>query len=170
MTIAHGVLRPLADFRVDLRTNDTRECDTPTQLQLMPRPWVSPAGHLQRRAFELAANTVKLCRQLPRSPESVVIVSQLVRASTSAAANYRAACRAQSPRTFVAKLSIALEEADETLFWYRLLVRVGLADKEGVRPLADEANQLVAILVASRKTAAGRPGNSSPQSSIVNRQ
>jgi four helix bundle protein len=162
----------LAGFHVDLRTNDTRGCDIPAQLQLMPRHCPSRAGVLQRRAFELAANTVLLCRRLPRTPEAVVIISQLVRASTSTAVNYRAACRAQSPRTFVAKLSIALEEAEETLLWFRLLVRVGLADSELVRPLANETNQLVAILVASRKTAVGRleTARRNRQSSIVNRQ
>jgi len=72
----------------------------------------------------------------------------------------------------VAKLSIALEEADEVLFWLRLLVRIELAGKDSVRPIANEANELVKIFVASRKTMMNRIGRkaSSRQSSIVNRQ
>jgi four helix bundle protein len=89
-----------------------------------------------------------------------VIRQQLVRSATSTAANYRSACRAQSPQAFVAKLSIALEEADEVLLWLRLLVRVGLVEREIARPLLDEADQLVRIFSASRKTMQERLKNS----------
>jgi four helix bundle protein len=67
-------------------------------------------------------------------------------------ANYRSACRAQSPQAFVAKLSIALEETDELLLWLRLLVRVRLVGKEVAKPLLSEADELVRIFAASRKT------------------
>jgi len=82
----------------------------------------------------------------------MIIRNQLVRSATSAAANYRAACRAQTPLGFIAKLSIAIEEADETLLWLKLSVNVGLVRAEAVRPLAKEADEIVRILVASRKT------------------
>ncbi len=42
---------------------------------------------------------------------------QLLRSATSVAANYRAACRARSQAEFFSKISIVVEEADETLFW-----------------------------------------------------
>jgi len=133
----------------------------------------SLAARTQRRAFELAAATITACRHLPRSPETSVIRWQLVRSVTSVAANYRAACRAQSAKTFVAKISIVIEEADEVLLWLNLLVRVTLAKRETIRPLAIEADELVRILVASRKTMQGRLRKASEnnrQSSIVNRQ
>lgn len=91
--------------------------------------------------------------------------SQLLRSVTSTAANYRSACRAQSPSAFVAKLSIAIEEADETLMWLTLLVRVGLMRASDVRMLAKETDQILGVLVASRKTMHARR-----QSSTVNRQ
>lgn len=69
------------------------------------------------------------------------------------AANYRAACRAQSKATFVAKLSIVLEEADESHFWMEFIVDEGLLKKEQVTPLLTEADELTAIFVSSRKTA-----------------
>jgi four helix bundle protein len=57
-------------------------------------------------------------------------------------------------------LSIALEEADEVLLWLRLLVRVGLVTKDRASPLLSEADQLVRIFVASRKTMQKRLKNS----------
>jgi four helix bundle protein len=114
------------------------------------------AGDLQRRTFELAVQVALLSRGLPRTPEAGIIRWQMLRAATSTAANYRAACRAQSKRTFVAKISIALEEADEVVFWLALVERLGLAHQGGLSALAEEAGQLVAILAASRKTARRR--------------
>lgn len=135
-------------------------------------PRESKARALQLRALELAARIVVLSRALPRTDEARIIRSQLLRSATSTAANYRSACRAQSANAFVAKLSIALEEADEVVLWLRLLVRVGLAAKQDVRPLIIEADELVRIFAASRKTMRARieKRKSNCQSSIVNRQ
>jgi len=68
-------------------------------------------------------------------------------------ANYRAACRAQSRAEFVAKLSIVVEEADETLYWLELLKESGLIQPERLRELIKEADELVAIATSSRRTA-----------------
>jgi len=68
-------------------------------------------------------------------------------------ANYRAACRARSRREFIAKLGIVEEEADETLFWLDILKESGLVTEERVSALRREADQLLAITVASIRTA-----------------
>ena len=68
-------------------------------------------------------------------------------------ANYRAACRGRSRREFVAKLGVAVEEVDETVFWLDLVERVGIARPENVRPPRLEAGELLAILSKSLKTA-----------------
>ena len=111
---------------------------------------------LQARLLEFATQCILASRALAKSPEAWVVRSQLVRSSTSVAANYRAACRALSRRGFVAKLSIALEEADETVYWLELAVRVGLLKKDVVQPLNREGDELIRILSASRKTARNR--------------
>jgi len=69
------------------------------------------------------------------------------------AANYRAVCRARSRAEFLAKLSIVIEEADESEFWLELLVDAGLISESKLKDLKSEANQLVAIFNASRTTA-----------------
>ena len=77
----------------------------------------------------------------------------MIRSSTSVAANYRACCLAQTPPGFISKISIAIEEADETCFWLEFIVEEGLVNEDAVQHILNEGQELVKILVASRKTA-----------------
>lgn len=108
---------------------------------------------LKDRTKHFALQVIRMCRTLPRTQEGIIIVRQLLRSSTSVGANYRAVCRARSSADFISKLGIVLEEADETLFWIELLVESGVARPEGISALKQEASELVAIFVASLRTA-----------------
>jgi len=110
---------------------------------------------LKRRTKCFALMAIRLCQGLPRSQASTVISRQLLRSATSVGANYRAVCRARSTADFVSKLGIVLEEADETLFWLELLIESGATHPEKVTALVKEADELVAIFVASLRTAKG---------------
>ncbi len=110
-------------------------------------------GELQDRTKSFALRVLKLCDNLPQKPSARCISGQLVRSGSSVAANYRAACRARSKQEFVAKLQIVIEEADESTFWLEMVIGSGLLEKDKVTPLLQEANELTAIMVASRKTA-----------------
>src|SRR5262245_189974 len=90
---------------------------------------------------------------MPKTIEGRAIANQLVRCGTSVAANYRAACRARSRTEFIAKIGVVLEEADETQLWLELIIESKLLSLKRVQPLLVEANELVAIFVASRKSA-----------------
>jgi four helix bundle protein len=81
------------------------------------------------------------------------IGGQLIRSSTSVPANYRAACIAISKKSFVAKISISIEEADESLFWLEFIMDEKLLTPYRVEPLRKKAAEITAILVASHKTA-----------------
>jgi len=105
------------------------------------------------RAFSL--RIIKLVEAMPSGRTADVIGKQLLRSGTSVGANYRAACRAKSNADFIAKMGIVEEEADESAFWSDLIVESGLMKKELVEPLMNEANQLVAMTVASINTARG---------------
>jgi four helix bundle protein len=105
---------------------------------------------------------VKLSITLPRTYLGNHIKGQLIRCSTSVASNYRAACIAQSNASFISKLSIVLEEVDESHFWLEFIIDARLLSEEGVLPLLREAEELTAIFISSRKTARNR------QFSIVN--
>jgi four helix bundle protein len=107
------------------------------------------------KAFAL--EVVGLVEGLPRSRSADAIGNQLLRSGTSVGANYRAACRARSKREFLAKLGIVEGEADESQFWLDLIIARGLADEDPVLRLREEARQLVAIVVASIRTARRTP-------------
>lgn len=107
---------------------------------------------LQERTQAFALNVLRLGSQLPQQPEFQVVRQQLIRSGTGVGANYRAACRARSAREFVAKLGVVEEEADESCFWFDLLLRLGV-NSELLADLRQEANELTAIAAASRKTA-----------------
>jgi four helix bundle protein len=92
-------------------------------------------------------------RALPRTDEARVLGRQVLRSGTSVAANYRAACRARSKAEFAAKLGVAVEEADETIFWLELLIESKVIPEARMKPLLAEANELLAILSASHRTA-----------------
>jgi len=91
---------------------------------------------------------------LPGSIEGRAIDNQLIRSGTSVSANYRAACRGRSKAEFIAKLGTVEEEADESAYWMELIIESGLLKARLVEPLLLEANELVAIMVSSRKSAA----------------
>lgn len=108
---------------------------------------------LKARTKAFALRVIKLVQALPQNMTAGVLGKQLLRSATSVAANYRAACRARSQAEFVAKLSIVVEEADESLFWLELLGESGLVDAVRLQDLQKEADELTAIFVVSRATA-----------------
>ena len=114
---------------------------------------------LKQRTKQFSLRVIKLVGALPRNVEGRAIGSQLVRSGTSVGANYRAACRGRSRNEFVAKLGIVEEEADESAFWMELIIESGLMKQGLVEPLLQEANELTAIITASRKSAAAVHSN-----------
>ena len=108
---------------------------------------------LKKRTQAFALRVLKLVDALPRTTAGRALASQIVRSGTSVAANYRAACRAKSTADFIAKMSIVEEEADETLFWLELLEESKLVTAAKLAAIKQEADELIAITVASIKTA-----------------
>jgi four helix bundle protein len=114
------------------------------------------AEELKRRTKSFALRVIRLIDSLPKGRTGDVIGRQLLRAATSVGANYRAACRARSQAEFAAKIGIVEEEADESAYWLELIVESGLLPAARVEDLLAEANELVAIFVASARTAERR--------------
>ena len=108
---------------------------------------------LKKRTKEFAHRCVKLAMALPNTQLGNHLRGQLIRCSTSVASNYRATCISQSKASFISKLSIVIEEADESNFWLEFLIDENLLKSNLVEPLLKEAKGLTAIFIASRKTA-----------------
>ncbi len=110
------------------------------------------ADKLKLRTKNFAVEIVKYYRNLPKTEEAKIIGKQLLRSATSVAANYRAVCRARSDAEFFAKLSIVVEEADETLLWLEIIIESELIKDDKTKQLYQEALEILSIMAASRKT------------------
>ena len=110
---------------------------------------------LKARTENFAVGVVKFCETLPNTIAGRRIAQQLIDASTSVAANYRAACRASTRPLFVSKLAVVSEEADESELWLRIIRRTGLLPATALGPLEQEAHELASIFAASVRTARG---------------
>lgn len=111
---------------------------------------------MKERTKKFALRILDLADALPHSRSGNVIAGQITKSGTSVAANYRALCRAKSRADFINKTSVVEEEADESALWLELVIDRSLLPVRRVKPLLNEANELTAIFVASRKTAVAR--------------
>jgi four helix bundle protein len=111
------------------------------------------SGELKKRTKKFAHDCVKLSMSLPDNNEGRHIQRQIIRSSTSVAANYRAACHAQSKASFISKISIVIEESDETEFWLEFIGEENLTTQPLLEPLRLEAHELASIFITTRKSA-----------------
>ena len=114
------------------------------------------AEDLKKRTKQFALRVLKLVDALPNNTQGRAVGGQLVRAGTSVASNYRAACKGRSQAEFIAKLGTVEEEADESAFWLELIIEGSLLKPKLVEPLLNEANELTRIMASSRITARSR--------------
>jgi four helix bundle protein len=108
---------------------------------------------MRSRTKAYANRIVKLCSALPNNWVAQTPGNQLLHSGTSVGANYRAVCRAKSNPDFINKLRIVEEECDESLFWMELLADNQLVKPARLAELMKVANEILAIVVASAKTA-----------------
>ncbi|MCI0365961.1 MAG: four helix bundle protein [Phycisphaerales bacterium] len=108
------------------------------------------------RTKELGLRIIRLVQALPRTDLARAIGQQLLRSGTAVGANYRAACRGRSPADVIAKLKIVEEEADESCYWMELLIDAKVIPAKRLLALQQEANEILAMVVASIKTIRSR--------------
>jgi four helix bundle protein len=108
---------------------------------------------MKKRTKAYANRIVKLCGALPQNWVAQTLGKQLLRSGTSVGANYRAVCRGKSTADFINKLRMVEEECDESLFWMELLADNKLIEISRLRDLMREGGEILAIIVASAKTA-----------------
>lgn len=114
---------------------------------------MAPPPSIQEGAFVFACGIVELSQHLDRSTASRHVGGQVLRSGTAIGAHLEEAHGRQSKADFISKVSLALKEARETLYWLRVIAATKLLPPNRLQPLIREANELVAILTAIRKTA-----------------
>lgn len=113
-------------------------------------------NELEGRTKRFALKVIEFVSLLPKSKVSDVIGYQVLKSGTSIGANYREAGRAQSHDDFIHKLAIGEKEAAETEYWLELLLESRHAEGPTIESLLAESRELLAIFVASGKTAKSR--------------
>jgi len=108
---------------------------------------------LKGRTMRFAVDVARVIRRFPAAEPVPTAAKQAVRAATSIAANYRAACRSRSHNEFVAKIGLVAEESDETQFWLEFAVAAELVTAESLSDLQRESTELVAIFSRAHGTA-----------------
>jgi len=111
------------------------------------------ADELKKRTKQFGLRCIKVVESLPNTRTADVLGKQLLRSSTSVGANYRSACRGRSKPDFISKVGIAIEEADESLYWLEMITESGLLPDKQLSELMKEGDEIVAILTASSQTA-----------------
>jgi four helix bundle protein len=113
----------------------------------------SKAEELQARTHAFFLRVARLCETLPGNTTTRTIAQQLTDSAGSTDSNYRGACRGRTKKEFIAKIGVAAEEADESRGWLLKLRDTGYGDRSEIDALIQEAEELIAIFVASEKTA-----------------
>ena len=111
---------------------------------------------LKNRTFDFGLRVISAVEALPKTETARILGRQLLRAGTSVGANYRAAARARSQADFISKLGVVEEECDESAYWMEMILARKLLKRAKLDNLYAEANELLAITVASIKTARRR--------------
>ncbi|MBL8029675.1 MAG: four helix bundle protein [Candidatus Doudnabacteria bacterium] len=116
---------------------------------------------LKERTKKFAVRIVKLVQYLEKNHGLVVrkIGDQILRSGTDIYSNYRAACRSKLPKDFILKMGTVVKEPDETLGWLELMVASNILNEVTVESLLKEADELTAVMTASRSTSISKHSN-----------
>jgi four helix bundle protein len=117
------------------------------------RDWNAKSMDLKKRYKDFAIAVAELIQVLPKNTINSAYSNQLVRSSSSPGTNYRAALRGKSTADFINKLKIVEEELDESIYFLELIEHFNSSHINTIIPLVKEGNELLAITVASLKTA-----------------
>ena len=108
---------------------------------------------IAEKSMVFAVRVVGLYRYLSEKKRECVMSKQVLWSGTSIGANVREANSAQSKTDFIAKMSIALKECDETGYWLELLSRTGFLSREEYISIESDCRELFAMITAILKSA-----------------
>ena len=111
------------------------------------------AQELEDRLIDFAVMVIGVVELLPSSKAGNHIGGQMIRSGTSPAPNYGEARSAESRRDFIHKMKISLKELRETIIWLKIISRKQLVDDSLVSRVIAECDELIAIFIASTRTA-----------------
>ena len=100
------------------------------------------------KSFAFSVRIVNLHKYLCQEKKEYIISKQIYKSGTSIGANIAEAQRAQSTADFVAKMKIALKEANETQYWLRLLFETKYITDREFKSVHDDLVEILKILTS----------------------
>ncbi|MBT8189422.1 MAG: four helix bundle protein [Saprospiraceae bacterium] len=101
---------------------------------------------------EFGKDVIRLMFDIEKNTASNVISYQLIKSCTSVGANYRAACLARSKNEFFSKISIVVEEIDESLYWLELIKDLGMIKNETeLNRIIEEGIEISKVVSTAKK-------------------
>ena len=107
---------------------------------------------LEERTLQFAIDVIKMSSSLSNSYESQVIRKQIAKSGSSVGANYHEANRARSRADFINKIKICLGEANETIFWLKIIDKLDWIEQKKINQVVEEAHELLAIFTSISST------------------
>ena len=118
--------------------------------------WLDYKIQIRERLREFALGILKLSEMLPNNTRGKVVNYQMTKSGSSMYANYRAALRRRSKAEFFSKLSIVVEETDETEMWLDLIIYSKMLNNKFVEEMYKESTELLKILSNMRSRVGGK--------------
>lgn len=114
---------------------------------------------LDEKSFLFAVRIVKFYQYMMNNKKEFVLFKQILRSGTSIGANIKEAKYAQSVADMISKYSIARKEANETIYWLKLLKETDIIDDNSYSSLNNDCEELIKILTTSIKTLKAKESN-----------
>ena len=108
------------------------------------------------KSKSFALEIIKVCNIVKQSKKETVLTNQLIRSGTSVGANIREAFYGHGKADFIAKLQIALKEANETGYWLELLYKTNYITESEYKTLDSACTSIRVMLISSINTAKER--------------
>ncbi len=107
---------------------------------------------LTKKSYLFAVRIAKMVKYIECSPKEYGLINQIFRSGTAIGALVSEAAYAQSPADFISKLSIALKECNETLYWLNILKDIEYLIENEFESIGNDCQELLALLISSIKT------------------
>ncbi|MBR5393000.1 MAG: four helix bundle protein [Prevotella sp.] len=108
---------------------------------------------LTSKSYTFGVRIVNMVKYIKCSPKEYGMLNQVFRSGTAIGALVSEATYAQSPADFVNKLSIALKECNETLYWLNILKDTEYLNEKEFGSMSTDCQELLKLLISSIKTA-----------------
>ena len=111
------------------------------------------AHELRNKLVDFGIKVIKLTKILPKTPEGTIITHQIIKSSTSIAANYAESMFGLTKADFIHCLNISKKETAETFNWLEILLKLNPELSSEIKPLIEESESYLRIFISSVKTA-----------------